>query len=176
MLTHCTHCGKHVNNAYMCFTQCSGPVTNKPNPSKGQSTASDVATTTPLSRGTKLDGKNERGLLGDRNSNTFGQSPTGCSLGAAELVIIVGITFATTAALSTLLTITIGYCCLKRRQQRKTSENKQSSAPNLGNKNRSRWQEESSLDSMDISNANAAACGSTGAVPNSNSEEEVKTH
>ena len=154
-----------------------GLVTNKPNPdgSKGQD---DITTTTPVqTRGNKLDAKNERDLLsGGRNSNTLGQSP-GCSLGAAELVIIVVTTCIVTAALSTLLTITIGCFCLKRKQRcSKMSENKQTAVPDHeaaddhSMYNRRCWQkqEESSLDSTIVSGAdvNVGGCiGTAGAAP-----------
>lgn len=155
-------------NACVCLNAHAGPVTNKPNPD-GSRGRSDTTTTTPVSRGTKLDAKNERDLLGDSNSNTLGQSP-GCSLGAAELVIIVGITCIATASLSTLLTITIGCFCLKRRQQHKMSQNKQTAVPSWADDNRPCWQEEGSLNSTIVSGADVGACvGTAGAAPDSNS-------
>lgn len=146
-----------------------GLVTNKPNPdgSKGQD---DITTTTP--RDNKLLDTKDL-LSGGRNSNTLGQSP-GCSLGAAELVTIVVTTCITTAALSTLLTITIGCFCLKRRRQcSKTSENKQTAVPDHEADvcdNRPCWlqQEESSLESTIASGAdvNIGGCvGTAGAAP-----------
>ena len=154
-----------------------GLVTNKPNPdgSKGQD---DITTTIPVrTRGNKLDAKNERDLLsGGINSNTLGQSPV-CSLRAAELVAIVVTTCIVTAALSTLLTITIGCFCLKRKQRcSKMSENKQTAVPDhepaddhsMCNRHCWQKQEESSLDSTTVSGAdvNVGDCvGTAGAAP-----------
>jgi hypothetical protein len=157
-----------------------GPATNKPNPD-GYKDQGDITTTTPVrSRGTnKLDVKNEKDLLsgpGDGDSNTLGQSP-GCSLGAAEVVTIVVITCITTASLSTLLTITIGCFCLKRRQQCKMSENKQAAVPDHEADDHHNipcsWQqqEQSSPNSTTVvsgADVAGAGVGSAGAAPEFN--------
>ena len=156
-----------------------GPVTNKPNPD-GPKGRDGITTTTPLSRGNKLDAKNEKGLLpGVRNSNTLGQSPD-CSLGTTELVIIIGITCTATAVLSTLLTITIGCFCLKRRQRCKLSENKQTAVPDCEADDSSSkpccWQEEGSLSNNTIvsgaADVGGACVGTAGAAPELNSSKE----
>lgn len=137
-----------------------------PSPSKGQGTDDDVtAVTEKPSRGNKFDGKNGRDLPSGANGNTSGVGPS-CSLGVAEVLVVIGTTCTITAVLSVLLTLTVTCLCLKRRHHSEQSVNRSKLVPSPSDGGR----EIDSTNSMSLT-VNTGACEGECSIPYHNSRE-----